>query len=385
MIGIPRIANDLSLDERVFKVIALGETAIPYLLSALDNQENFNSFDVSVRALGLIGEPAVPGLIEKLKSRNQVTRLYAARVLVGIGEDAIPLIRQVYLGCNNIQKLKLLKILGSIASPMAQDILASALQSENKEIRTFAASALARLGFLGIKTLVTSLEDMKTMDYADFRIIQIFRSGRPSANYLIELIQDKKLSYSVRHNMALLLGKLVDLTSLQNLYQHTDDLEIKQLALIATENYPGKEKIWLLKEGINFKTSITEAGTSVSEQALISLANSAFSYANYISPMTIDEQSIDQIAKFSNSNIKDARKAAFDLLAYLRTRYSMYKLKVLFLHSNLSFVIRMEILFSFVIFWIRRGFDELGLKYDPLKISGAYLELYQKMDFFKRR
>ena len=71
------------------------ESAIPQLVHALSDEDNLVG-NLAVKALVNIGTPAVPSLIEKVKSGQQSARILALRALVDIRDPrAIPIMMQV--------------------------------------------------------------------------------------------------------------------------------------------------------------------------------------------------------------------------------------------------------------------------------------------------
>lgn len=71
------------------------ENAIPALIQALSDEDTLVG-NLAVKALVNIGKPAVPSLIEKVKSASQSTRILALRALVETRDPrAIPVMMQV--------------------------------------------------------------------------------------------------------------------------------------------------------------------------------------------------------------------------------------------------------------------------------------------------
>ena len=85
----------------VRQCVALGlankpdESAAPLLVQALSDEDTLVG-NLAVKALVNIGKPAVPSLIEKVKSASQSARILALRALVEIRDPrAIPVMMQV--------------------------------------------------------------------------------------------------------------------------------------------------------------------------------------------------------------------------------------------------------------------------------------------------
>jgi HEAT repeat protein len=71
------------------------ESAVPPLVKALSDEDTLVG-NLAVKALVNIGKPAVPSLIEKVKSGSQSARILALRALVEIRDPrAIPVMMQV--------------------------------------------------------------------------------------------------------------------------------------------------------------------------------------------------------------------------------------------------------------------------------------------------
>jgi HEAT repeat protein len=71
------------------------ESATPQLVRALSDEDNLVG-NLAVKALVNIGKPAVPSLIEKVKSASRSARILALRALVDIRDPrAIPVMMQV--------------------------------------------------------------------------------------------------------------------------------------------------------------------------------------------------------------------------------------------------------------------------------------------------
>ena len=71
------------------------ESAVPPLVKALSDEDTLVG-NLAVKALVNIGKPAVPSLIEKVKSASQSARIFALRALVEIRDPrAIPVMMQV--------------------------------------------------------------------------------------------------------------------------------------------------------------------------------------------------------------------------------------------------------------------------------------------------
>ena len=123
----------------------LGRPAVPALLEALRSRYVHLHVEVA-RILGnLKDERAVPGLIESLKEQYPTIRNAATYALAEIGKPAIPDLIKVLKSRNSDVRAAAAEALGEIGDEAAREPLAIALTDRNERVRYAAAEALGKI------------------------------------------------------------------------------------------------------------------------------------------------------------------------------------------------------------------------------------------------
>ena len=149
-------AGDGDRHTREDAVAALGEIGDPRavgpLIEALKEPKRYEYHDVpvaAVKALGLIGAPAVPPLIEALKDRNTYLRRGVAGALGTIGDPRAvePLIAALDDGSPQLSSVRttIIEALSAIGDPRDVEPLLVAMYDEHRETRQAAARALVAI------------------------------------------------------------------------------------------------------------------------------------------------------------------------------------------------------------------------------------------------
>lgn len=336
--SLDKIVNSLHLDisTKATQIAEIGRPIISYLISLLSDSGN-KLFVLSYRTLYLLenySDVIAPQLLKLLHKRDQTVRLYAARILVKYGESVIHHIQKEYSSSNSTQKLRLLRILDTIGSIKAIEILENALLDEKEEIQQRATNALLRLGYLGTKSLIKSLETNPSLYFSDPKIVTMIRGGRATGLHIITIIKNSEISYETRYKAALILGKIIDFASIKDLYEENEEIEIKKLALVALEYCPDNKKIILFRKGLssseNQKTEeSSQTDITLGEQALFSLHHAILLYFNHNTPMRLTDRDITNIASFYSSNSFKVRHACFSILIYISTHHAKHILKTI--------------------------------------------------------
>ncbi|NEP14620.1 MAG: NACHT domain-containing protein [Symploca sp. SIO2C1] len=141
--------------------ITSSESAVPPLIQALKDQEDYVRSNV-VEVLGKIGtETAIPALITVLQYGDLHVRLDAAEALKKIGtEAAIFALTAALQDQDNNLRSTAAEILGEIGTEAAIPALTTALQDQDDFVRRSAAYALGEIGTEAtIPALTTALQD----------------------------------------------------------------------------------------------------------------------------------------------------------------------------------------------------------------------------------
>ncbi len=138
----------------------IGTPAIPALLDAL-HVYDWEVRSGAARALGMIGDPiAIPALMDDLHDNDSDVRSNAARVLGKIGDPAIPaLLDALHDDANWTVRSGAARALGMIGDPASIPALLDALHVYDWEVRSEAADALGKIGDPAIPALLDALHD----------------------------------------------------------------------------------------------------------------------------------------------------------------------------------------------------------------------------------
>ena len=156
------------------------ETAIPVFIQSLSNPDPYVQ-NITVQVLKWIGAPAVPSMMELLKSGNWTVRLAAIEILGTIGAEA----------------------------KTAVPSLTLMLQARSSRIRSYAATALGDIGLeakTAIPALMELLRDPKVQLNAIYALGQIGSDAHVVVPALMELLRDPKVS--VRQAATEALGEI---------------------------------------------------------------------------------------------------------------------------------------------------------------------------------
>jgi HEAT repeat protein len=185
---------------------AMWERLWPRLRRALKDKERWVR-DAVVEALGVIGVPAVPALLETLKDRDGWVGQAAAETLGQIGPPATPALIQALRDQDGGVREAAAEALGAIGDPQATPALIQALRDQDGGVREAAAEALGQIGDpQATPALIQALRDpvVGVRKAAAWALGQI---GDPQAvPALMEALQDE----DVRRAAAWALGQIGD-------------------------------------------------------------------------------------------------------------------------------------------------------------------------------
>ena len=125
---------------------AIGDPqAIPALIQALGDDESWVRA-AAARALGAIGDPqAVPALIQALGDGWDDVRRAAAEALVKIGTPAVPALIQALGHRYSAVRRAAARALGELGDPQAVPALTERLQDESGDVRKAAQAAIQQI------------------------------------------------------------------------------------------------------------------------------------------------------------------------------------------------------------------------------------------------
>ncbi len=136
---------------RAEAVAYLGEQryapAVPRLVELLRTADPGTRY-LTAKALGQIGdeaEAAVPALLEALRGDDMFLRAGATGALIKIGYPAVPGLTVALFDDSNAVKRAACKALGRIGNPRAVPALTNALKDANAGVRRLAQEALERI------------------------------------------------------------------------------------------------------------------------------------------------------------------------------------------------------------------------------------------------
>lgn len=177
--GDSELSRDLGLRQPIARIMVeiRGEEGIGYFIKLFEDFE-FDVRECASDALAMIGEPAVPALIETLKHSYGLTRYNSARTL------------------------------GKIADPRAIDSLIETFMfSIDDDTLVQITTALAKIGEASIPKLVAALEDpFQEFLFRDRVFEVLFRIGRAAVPALIGLLKHE--GYDTRNLAAERLAKM---------------------------------------------------------------------------------------------------------------------------------------------------------------------------------
>ncbi len=100
----------------------------------------------------------VDALIANLASRDDSKRVKARQVLVALGKTAIPSLIEALENRNTLMRWEAAKALGEIGDPGTAPALIKALEDKEFDVRWLAAEALTKLNINSLKPLLEALE-----------------------------------------------------------------------------------------------------------------------------------------------------------------------------------------------------------------------------------
>jgi HEAT repeat protein len=146
--------HDTVRSEAALALVMLGEPAVPALIELLSST-NADTRMRAAWALGAIGTPSVPALIELLKSDDKRLRTEAIRILGVIGaSDTLNHLMQTLTDSHTEIAARSARAIGRIGDPRAFHALTTALQHPSPDVRYEACRALANLGLDGTRELL---------------------------------------------------------------------------------------------------------------------------------------------------------------------------------------------------------------------------------------
>ncbi len=107
---------------------------------------------------------AVQQLIDRLASRDGVSRYAARRQLVHLGPVAVPCVIRALRDHRRQVRWEIAKVLGEIADPIAASALVESLEDRDSDVRWLAAEALTRIGRDSMHPLLTAILDRPDSD-----------------------------------------------------------------------------------------------------------------------------------------------------------------------------------------------------------------------------
>jgi len=241
--------NDNAIYVRIAACTALGQigdpSAVPALIACLDQQD---VSEAAANALVQIGKPAVPALIETLTNPSERVRIaactalgqirdasaahaliacldkrdiskVAANALVQIGKPAVPALIEALKSENDFVRRAACIALGQIGDPAAVSELAKCLQDSVIDIRIAACSALGQIrDASAAHALIACLDDLDISEAAANALVQI---GKPAVPVLTRALTSSK--NNMRSAACTVLGKIRDTAAVPVLIQCLKD------------------------------------------------------------------------------------------------------------------------------------------------------------------
>ncbi|NEQ69233.1 MAG: hypothetical protein F6K21_27850 [Symploca sp. SIO2D2] len=188
--------------------ITSSESALPLLIKALKDKEDYVRKNVAV-ALGKIGtEAVIPTLIQALQDQDYFIRSRAAVALGKIGTRAvIPALIQALQDQDYFVRSNAAEVLGAISTESAISVLIQALQHQEHIVRSNAVEALGKIGAkAAITALIHALRDQDHVVRSNATIALGKIGTQAAIPALIQTLQDE--NYDVRSNAVEALGKI---------------------------------------------------------------------------------------------------------------------------------------------------------------------------------
>ena len=231
----------------------VGQPAVPFLVNALQHHPNVVVQRAAAKTLNLIGDPnTVPVLIDSfLTDEDQVVRNSCIGALAGIGEASVPPLLEILADREGDETIKghaawALSFIGA----KGKEQLYQAVNSEIPEVRSAVVAAIAKIveeypEERGFQSIIKALQDSSQNVRSEAAAVLGNLKYQPAIPDLVELLSNNEAEN--RKIAALALMKIGDLTSLESLQtalsQETDSniekiikLAISQLEKQQTQN-----------------------------------------------------------------------------------------------------------------------------------------------------
>jgi HEAT repeat protein len=211
-LGLRRALKDEDWQVRQAAAEALGKIgspAVPALLEALKDG-NWRARKAAAEALGKIGDrQALPALLEALKDRDEDVLRVAAEALGKIGDpQAVPALMEALKDRDGDVRRAAAGALGSIGDRQILPALLNALKDEKWWVREAVAEALGKIGVPAIPALLKALKD-RDGDVRRAAAKALGEIGDPQAvPALLEALKNEE--WWVREAAAEALGKIGD-------------------------------------------------------------------------------------------------------------------------------------------------------------------------------
>jgi len=173
-----------------------GKEVVVPLIRLLKNKDSVVQY-AAAEALAVIGQPAVPFLIDELKNTDPDIVLIAINTLGKTGEQQAvqPLIDLLHNDLPDAVRMSVVKALGRLKDPRAVPVLMDRLTDRVSVVRGLAAEALVDMGTAGIDPLVEILgnNDPEIQDLASDALVKI---GAPAVEPLLEKLSENDPKFS---------------------------------------------------------------------------------------------------------------------------------------------------------------------------------------------
>jgi HEAT repeat protein len=273
----PLIATlrDFDGDMRGHAVRALGEIGDPRavgpLIAALRDLDG-EVRERAVWALGKIGAPAVEPLITALRDPDRSVRLYAALVLMGIGDSrAVEPLIAALRDPDEDMRWRAALVLGGVGDPRAVEPLIAALRAPDEGVRWHAAWQLGEIGAPAVEPLIAALRDPDRAVHG-YAALALRRIGAPAVEPLIAALRDP--DGGVRWHAAWQLGEIGDPRAVGPLIAALRDPEadVRERAAWALGEIGDTRALSELEHVTREDTGKTRSGTSVADAARKAIA-----------------------------------------------------------------------------------------------------------------
>lgn len=213
--------EDASVRDNAVKALGgIGELAVPVLIQALSDDNPFVRLEAT-RVLGGIGKPAehaVPALEKLLRDENVTIRIMAADALCNIdnsrGDTVIPVLMQALGDEDIVIRHDAVSALARIGAntEAAVPALIVAFEDENSSVRAEAAEALARIGVPALPALIQALDNESSLvrGTAAYALGGIGEPAKGAVPALADALRDERTegTYTVSFRAAVALVKI---------------------------------------------------------------------------------------------------------------------------------------------------------------------------------